>query len=429
MSKQIHVDRKRIRKALFPTESGPIIKSRLQNDFYKYSMGFFFWYFYSFTQTGYALTNRTKKIRLADEIRPEDLARELTHLGSLRYAEDELSYIAGLRNESNAMFPESYIEALRHSTLPGYKLNVSDGQFDFTAEGRWCYATDWEVPTLTIISALRTEAVMKKLSKKKQNEIIEYTAKAIETKITVLLAHPEVFFSDFCTRRAASPLLQEYIIEIILEHIWKQFVGTSNVYFAKQFGISPSGTTAHEKDSVIAALAKNDEELRQSPIEAARKWWKLYGRGLSILLPDTFGSDWMFKNLPAEFAQDWRGMRQDSMDLIEFGEKQIKFYKKHGQDPRERLMIPSDGLTLDSILGVTKHFKDRMKISSGWGSFLGNDTNLGHPSIVIKAVSADGRSCVKLSDNIAKAIGPRDEIERYKRVFEYGSTNNTECSC
>ncbi len=189
----------------------------------------------------------------------------------------------------------------------------------------------------------------------------------------------------------------------------------------------PTGTNAHQMLSVIAALAETDAELLQSPIKALRQWWKLYGWGLSIILPDIFGSDWMFKNLPPEFALNWKGMRQDSMPLNEFGTKLVAFYDKHGQDSRERMFIPSDGLDLNSMAKVTYDFQDQLRVSSGWGTMLTNDTGLGHPSIVVKAIYANGKPCVKLSDNLAKALGPGHEVGRYVRVFEYDVHRNDEC--
>ncbi len=427
---KVLVDRKAVRTALFPTKSGPIIKVRSQNDWYCYSMGNLAAMHYPDVQVRYGFFNRSKGIRLAEEINPEDLARELDHAKSLSYDPQEIAYFRNIRNDGAFMFSDLYLEALRKSRLPDYHLDVKDGQFEFCTTGRWHEAIDWEMPKLTIVSALRTEALMKKKTPAEQDEVIEYTARQLEEKICFLREYPRVTFSEFGSRRAASPLMQSLVIQSMLEYLPRgQFVGTSNVHFAREHQTMATGTNAHQRDSILAALAMNDEELLEAPINALRQWWKAYGWGLSIMLPDCFGSDWMFENLPAEFATKWKGMRQDSMDLYEFGEKQIAFCRKHGQDARERLMIPSDGLSMMSMVRATCFFQDRIKVSSGWGTQLTNDTSLGHPSIVVKAVSANGRPCVKLSDNIAKAIGPADEIERYKRVFKYKGTFSEQPVC
>lgn len=427
---QFKADRKRIRQALFPTEHGPIIQERTQNDVYCYFMGQLAHRHHRDVQVGYALTNRTTSIHLAEEIDPEDLKRELDHAKSLFYTPVEIRCFANMRNDGGVMFSDDYLDALSTSRLPDYHLEVENGQFKITTLGRWYEAIDWEMPILTTISALRTEALMKKKTKEEQDEIIEYTARMFEYKVNMLREYPDVCFSEFATRRAASPLMQEYIVEELLNNLKRgQFVGTSNVALARKLQTIAVGTTAHQRDSVLAALAMNDEELRQAPIKGLEQWYEAYGWGLSVMLPDCFGSDWMFRNLPARYATHWKGMRQDSMDMYEFGEKQIAFYRKHAQDSRERLMIPSDGLTLQTLIQVSRYFQKRIKVSGGWGTTLGNDTNLGHPSIVVKAVNANGRPCVKLSDNLQKAIGPKEEVGRYARVFEYNCNRSETPIC
>ena len=429
------IDRDKIRQALFPTESGPIIRSRLQNDWYKLSMGAFIHRFYPDVNVTFGYKNRSSHIHLAKEIDEADLRRELDHAQSLMYTEDDVRYLANIRNDGNYMFSDEYLTYLGTSKLPEYDLGITDEgrQFSFKTSALWNDVTDWEILYLQIVSALRTEALMKKLSKEKRDEVVEYTAKALEQKILTLRQHPYVIFSDFATRRAASPMLQYYIDFLMLEYLRRgQFIGTSNTLYAKELQTMPSGTNAHELPMVVAALAASigsDADLREAPIKVLRQWKQMYGWGLSIILPDTFGSDWMFKNLPREFAKEWKGMRPDSMDIYEFGEKLIRFYEKHDQDSRDRLMIPSDSLNLDSMIAITNQFQSRIKVSSGWGTLLGNDTSLGHPSIVAKAVAAEKWPTVKLSDNLAKATGPEEEIERYKRVFGYTNQASAECQC
>ena len=431
-SMPVHIDRNKIRNALFPTESGPIIRSRLQNDWYKLSMGAFIHRFYHDVNVTFGFKNRSSNIHLAEEINEEDLRRELDYAKKLRYTEDEIRYLANIRNDGSFMFSDAFLGRLVSSILPKYDLDIIEEgkQFSFKTRALWNDVTEWEILFLQIISALRTEALMKKLSHEEQERVVDYTVEALRRKIVVLRQNPNVIFSDFTTRRAASPLMQYETDFLMLENLRRgQFVGTSNTLFAKELQTMASGTNAHELQMVVAALAENDIELRNAPIKVLEQWWIMYGWGLSIILPDTFGSDWMFQNLPREFATKWKGMRPDSMDVFEFGEKQIRFYEKHGQDPRERLIIPSDGLTLDSMIAITNNFQGRIKVSSGWGTMLGNDTGLGHPSIVAKAVEVNGRPTVKLSDNLAKATGPFEEVERYKRVFGYTNEKTVECQC
>ena len=129
-----------------------------------------------------------------------------------------------------------------------------------------------------------------------------------------------------------------------------------------------------------------------------------------------------FKDFTKEKAEQWRGLRQDSGDPIEFGKKAIRFYKKHGINPKEKLIIFSDGLDIKKIYKIEKAFKGKIKTAYGWGTNLTNDVGAKPISIVVKAVEANGRPLVKLSDNLAKALGNPKTIEKDKKAFGYEST-------
>ena len=59
-------------------------------------------------------------------------------------------------------------------------------------------------------------------------------------------------------------------------------------------------------------------------------------------------------------------------------------------------------------------------MGEGFGAWkMGDDEAM--LGIVSSASVACGRPAVKLSDNPSKAIGPKDQIERYKRVFGVGA--------
>ena len=179
---------------------------------------------------------------------------------------------------------------------------------------------------------------------------------------------------------------------------------------------------------VEAALADTDEEVRSSQFKLTSLWWQMYGEGLSISLPDTFGTQWFLKHAPDELFTQWRGSRLDSMDPYQYGERWIQAYRKHGVNPLEKLIVPSDGLDVYTMIKIYDYFQNRIKTSFGLGTNLTNDFPGCHPlSIVIKPIKANGRNVVKLSDNIAKATGTPEDIERYKRIFEYDSEYVREC--
>jgi nicotinate phosphoribosyltransferase len=176
----------------------------------------------------------------------------------------------------------------------------------------------------------------------------------------------------------------------------------------------------------LATLARNDEELAFSPYEVLRIWQKTYKGALRIFLPDTYGTTGFLRRAP-EWVADWTGVRIDSKDPIEGGEEMIAWWKSKGQNPEEKRILFSDGLDIHTIEHLHAHFRGRARIGFGWGTMLTNDFTGCHPhdnkrafapiSLVCKVVEANGKPAVKLSDNIAKAIGPATEIERYLRVF------------
>jgi nicotinate phosphoribosyltransferase len=177
---------------------------------------------------------------------------------------------------------------------------------------------------------------------------------------------------------------------------------------------------------VYSALAGNDRELAEAPYKVLADWQQDYDGNLRVMLPDTFGSHNFLERAP-DWVTNWTGIRIDSGDPIEGGEIAIAWWQRRKQDPRQKLLIFSDGLDVDAIERIHRHFLGRVRIGYGWGTLLTNDfRGLGPDgrldpfSIVCKVVSADGRQAVKLSDNPMKAMGPPAELARYRRVFQVG---------
>ena len=177
---------------------------------------------------------------------------------------------------------------------------------------------------------------------------------------------------------------------------------------------------------VHAALARDDDDLAAAPYRVLENWQKDYAGNLLIILPDTYGTEQFLEKAPG-WLNYWTGVRIDSGDPVAIGEHVIKWWKSHGQDPGEKLMIFSDGLDTAEITRLHGHFAGRVGLGFGWGTLLTNDFRGMAPnggldpfSLVCKVISADGRPTVKLSDNPNKAMGPAGEIERYKRVFGIG---------
>ena len=190
-------------------------------------------------------------------------------------------------------------------------------------------------------------------------------------------------------------------------------IGTSNVLLAMDNDLEAIGTNAHELPMVLAALARNDEELRQAPYRVLQDWQRYYGGNLLIVLPDTFGTAAFLRDAP-DWVADWTGFRPDSAPPIEGGEMIIDWWRAKGKDPREKLLVFSDALDVDTIEPAYRHFDGRVRMSFGWGTNLTNDFEGCAPrrndrleaiSLVCKVSEANGRPAVKLSDNPNKATG------------------------
>ena len=183
------------------------------------------------------------------------------------------------------------------------------------------------------------------------------------------------------------------------------------------------GTNAHEEDMAMSGIMHgSDDEIRNSHQKVLQEWWEEYGWALSIALTDTYGTDFFFKDMTYEQARDWKGLRHDSGDPFKFGDRAIAFYQHYGIDPREKLLVFSDGLDVDTIIRLADYFAGRIKVTFGWGTNLTNDLGFPAISIIIKLLESNGHGTVKLSDNLAKAMGKPEDIERFKRIFGYTGT-------
>lgn len=406
----------------------PIITSLLDIDFYKFTMGQLVFHRYSDVPVRYALKNRTSGVRLANFVSEEDLRRELDYVRTLRFNNSELHYLRGTNEYGERMFAEDYLEFLKNLRLPPYHLKVIDGVLILEFPGEWSEAIYWETIALSIVSELYYRAKMAQLSRFGQDNVYAVGKCLLGEKIKRIRANPSIRVSDFGTRRRFEREWQDYEVGVLKEEVPEQFLGTSNVELAMKHGVVPMGTSAHERDMAIAAiLHSRGEDIRLAQNIALEEWWAEYGWGLSIALTDTWGTDFFFSQMTTEQARAWKGLRQDSGDPFAFAQKAIRFYKDKGIDPRDKLLIFSDGLDIDTIVKLQSRFSRRINVGFGWGTNLTNDLGFKPLSLVVKLVEANGQGTVKLSDNLAKAIGEPEDIEYYKR--ELGYTGNTFEEC
>jgi len=405
-----------------------IIESLLDTDFYKFTMGNLVWKRYPDVPVRYALTLRTKGVNLAAVIDEQELRKELDHVRTLRFNKTELHYLRGTNEYGDRMFGEGYLEFLAALQLPEYFLKRVESGFILEFPGKWSEAIYWETFALSIVNELYYRTFLRKMSKFERQVVAAEGIRRLAEKIRILKEHPEVTFCDFGTRRRFSRACQDYAVGVLAKELSPlQFLGTSNTLLAMNYAITPMGTSAHEMFMAMSGITHgSDEEIRASHNQVLRDWWDEYGQGLSIALTDTYGTDFFFRDMTPEQARDWKGLRQDSGDPIMFGERAIQFYLRCGVDPREKLLVFSDGLDVLQMIKIAGRFMDQIRVTFGWGTNLTNDLGFAALSLVVKLIEANGWGTVKLSDNIAKAVGDPRDVEMFVRIFEYRSTFNVQ---
>jgi nicotinate phosphoribosyltransferase len=237
----------------------------------------------------------------------------------------------------------------------------------------------------------------------------------LDDKIARLQARPDIKFSDFGTRRRFSAKWHEHVVSRLAQECSENFVGTSNPWFAYKYDLTPIGTFAHEMPMVYAGLEDaNGGDPLDGHTKMLKDWQDHYKGDLSVALTDTFGSEFFFTDFTAEQAHDWRGLRHDSGDPFDFGERVIDFYAQHEIDPTTKTIVFSDGLDIDMIEKLADHFSGRINLMFGWGTSLTNDLGLPSNNIVMKATHVNQTDTVKLSDNIGKHTGPERQVQRYQ---------------
>jgi nicotinate phosphoribosyltransferase len=376
----------------------------------------------------FSLINRTKSVRLADLVDEAELRLQLDHIRTLRLSRGESTWLRGNTfYGKRQMFRPDFMEWFEGLRLPPYHLEKRDGQYELTFEGRWPEVMMWEIPALAVLMELRSRAVLRAMGKFELQVLYARAMTKLWQKVERLRGIEGLRLADFGTRRRHSFLWQDWCVQAMIEGLGEKFIGTSNCLIAMRRDIEAIGTNAHELPMVYAALADSDAALAEAPYQVLADWHEEHDGNLRIILPDTYGTPGFLERAP-DWLTTWTGMRIDSGDPVAAAETAIRWWQSRGEDPRQKLLIFSDGLDVERIAELHARFYGRVKISFGWGTLLTNDFRglvaddaLAPFSLVCKAVSANGRPTVKLSDNPNKAMGPADEVARYKRVFGVGA--------
>ncbi|MDR3067403.1 MULTISPECIES: nicotinate phosphoribosyltransferase [Comamonas] len=390
----------------------PIITSLLDTDLYKFTMWQAMLHRHPQTEAEYEFVCRTPTAFPLAELLPE-VERELNALCSLRFGKDELDYLAGLR-----FMKSDFIDFLRIFQFQRAFIRAwAEGdQLHIVAKGPQVHVMGFEIYVLAIVNELyfrRFDAglALAEGRKRLQVKLTQLKHLAVEAK----LRNPFELF-DFGVRRRFSGAWQREVVQAFASETAQWFKGTSNVLLARDLNLVPIGTMAHEYLQTYQALGVR---LRDFQVAALEDWVQEYRGDLGIALTDTVGMDAFLADFDMYFAKLFDGLRHDSGDPFEWGEKAIAHYEKLRIAPQSKRLVFSDGLDLDTALALYHRFADRIQCGFGIGTRLTNDMGLTTINIVMKLTHANGQPVAKISDSPGKTLCNDETYLAYLRqVFD-----------
>lgn len=397
------------------TAHTPIVRSLLENDLYKFTMWQALLHGQPAAQAEYRFVCRNTPVFPLAELLPE-LERELDHLCSLRFEPDELRYLRGLR-----FIKSDFVDFLElfHFQRRFLEVRAEGDKLSVVAKGPLVHVMGFEIYVLYLVS----ELYFRRLGGGALPAELE---QRLEQKIELLAAHrgeletedPDAFlFFDFGLRRRFSRAAQDLVVARLKEAAPAHFRGTSNVYLAKQLGLTPIGTMAHEYLQAHQAFGFRLRDFQKAALEG---WVQEYRGDLGIALTDVVGMDAFLRDFDLYFAKLFDGLRHDSGDPVAWGEKAIAHYLSLRIDPRSRRLVFSDGLDLPRAIELYRHFKARIPTSFGIGTNLTNDTSYAPLNLVMKMVACNGQPVAKLSDAKGKTLCTDQAFVGYLRqVFSH----------
>ena len=375
----------------------PIITSLLDTDLYKFTMWQAMLHRHPQTEAEYEFVCRTPTAFPLAELLPE-VERELDALCSLRFDQGELDYLAGLR-----FMKSDFIDFLRIFQFQRAFIRAwAEGdQLHIVAKGPQVHVMGFEIYVLAIVNELYfrrfdADAALVEGRKRLQVKLAQLKHLAVEAR----LRNPFELF-DFGVRRRFSGAWQREVVQAFAQETAQWFKGTSNVLLARDLNLVPIGTMAHEYLQTYQALGVR---LRDFQVAALEDWVQEYRGDLGIALTDTVGMDAFLADFDMYFAKLFDGLRHDSGDPFEWGEKAIAHYEKLRIAPQSKRLVFSDGLDLDTALALYHRFADRIQCGFGIGTRLTNDMGLTTINIVMKLTHANGQPVAKISDSPGKTL-------------------------
>ena len=400
---------------------GQIVTSLLETDMYKFSMGQAIYHQFSDYKTTWTFKCRNKDVKFTEEM-VEEIREQIKAYCGLRFKEDELQYLENIK-----WIKGSYVDFLR-LWQPCYEdfVITKDAECGLSIEafGTWLNTSMYEIPTLAIVNEVyfRMQYDYDKLIKEFERKLDE--------KIEWIGIHQGKYhlssFSEFGLRRRLSAEAQEMAVQKLAaaKYCSSHFVGTSNVYLAKKFGVIPVGTMAHEWIMCVGQ-GNHKHNPAYSNWYALDAWVKEYGVLNGTALTDAITTDTFLKDFQLTYATLFSGVRHDSGDPFEWGDKMIRHYESLDIDPKTKTLLFSDSLNFEKADKLFRYFSGRAKVAFGIGTYLSNDTDVPPLNIVMKTTKCNGMDVAKISDVAGKGMCKNPEyVEYLQRCIDWRMNND-----
>ncbi len=387
----------------------PIVISLLDTDLYKFNMDQVIFHKHTDLCGEYYFRCRNANVTFTPEML-EEINAQIDHLCTLRFTKEELDYLRSIR-----FIKKDYVEFLRlwHPIRDYVETGLDgEGRLQITVRGPLFSAMQFEIYLLEIVNEVYFRM------KYDYGTLLASAEERLEQKIRDFRSGKYTFrFAEFGARRRLSREWEDVVVRRLAQET-DNCVGTSNVYLAMKYGLTPIGTYAHEFVQMYQGI--DSIPLAYTNHYALEDWYDEYRGDNGTALTDTVTTDLFLLDFNRAMVNNFTGVRHDSGDPYEWGEKMIAHYRRYGADPKTKLLLFSDSLDFDRAQALHDHFSGRAKVSFGIGTFCSNDTCEEALNIVIKLQTVNGRPVAKLSDTPGKAMC-RDEkyLEYLKRSVEF----------
>lgn len=391
-----------------------IITSLLETDLYKFSMGQAIYHQFSDYKTTWSFKCRNEDVYFTDEM-VDEITSQLKDYCTLRFSEDELEYLNSIK-----WIKGSYVDFLRIWEPRFEDFTITQDSpcgLSIETKGTWLNTSMYEIPTLAIVNevyfrmAHRYDDLLLSFKEKLADKI-----KKLETGEYQIGA-----FSEFGLRRRLSKEAQNIAVRELAAHSYpgSKFVGTSNVFLARKYNLVPVGTMAHEWIMCVGQ-GNHKHNPAYSNWYALDAWKDEYGVLNGTALTDAITTECFLKDFQLTYATLFSGVRHDSGDPFEWGEIMIKHYESLGIDPSMKTLLFSDSLNFEKADKLNRHFKDRIKVAFGIGTYISNDTCVAPLNIVMKTTACNGMDVAKISDTPGKGMCKNEEyVEYLKRCIDW----------